>query len=401
MLTSTPFPATRFPAPSRRTNKLSLACAAVAVAITSAAVLTPASAAPNYNIISLGVVVAGDTSGTGTGVSPNGQYVTGYSGNNTGNHALLWQSGTGSTPLPNLTSPARAYNMPQSVNNSGTAAGTSATTFFGSSPLPVMWKNNTATAFPLPGGQTIGRAFSINGTETAVGSVDGGSTEAAARFTMGGSSVLTQTMPNGGVLKTAYGINDAGRIVGQALDPANAAVTKGFYLDPGDSTATDIGALSTLGHNSAIPFGVSTNGRITGSSSINSGVDSQPFIYIAGVGMQQVPIPAGTTTGQGRGVNASGWVVGNSSSVTSIPFLYDGVTSVSLQSLLVSAPGWDLTSGTSNAAFSISDTGVITGRGLLNGVITGFVMVPVPEPTAIGLLSAIPLAARRRRRART
>ena len=115
--------------------------------------------------------------------------------------------------------------------------------------------------------------------------------------------------------------------------------------------------------------------------------------------MTQVPLPAGTTTGQGRGVNAQGWVVGNSSAATSVPFLYDGVTSVSLQSLLVSAPGWDLVSGTSNAAFSISDNGLITGRGLLNGVVTGFVMVPVPEPTSVGavVIGAGALLTRRRR----
>jgi hypothetical protein len=124
-----------------------------------------------------------------------------------------------------------------------------------------------------------------------------------------------------------------------------------------------------------------------------------PFLWIEGSGMVQVPLPAGTTTGQGRGVNADGWVVGNSSAATSVPFVYDGVTSVSLQSLLVNAPGWDLTSGTSNAAFSISDTGVITGRGLLNGVVTGFVMVPVPEPTALGVvvMGIGAVTARRRR----
>ncbi|MBC8107072.1 MAG: PEP-CTERM sorting domain-containing protein [Anaerolineae bacterium] len=375
----------------------SLAVAVGAVALGST--LAPVLAAPNYNIISLGVVVQGDTTSTGMGVSPNGQYVTGFSSVTGANHALLWQSGTGSTALPGVA--GKNFNMPQGVNNAGAAAGTAATTFFGSAPLPVLWKNNTATAYPLPGGETLGRANSINSAETAVGSVDGGSLEQAAVFAMGGSQVMTQTMPNGGVLKTAFGINDAGRIVGQALDPTNAAVTKGFYIDPGDATATDIGALTALGHNSAIPFGVSTNGFVTGSSSLNSGVGSRAFLWSEADGMLEVPLPAGTSQGQGRGVNASGWIVGSASSATSIPFLYDGITSVSLQSLLSGAAGWDLTSGTSNAAFSISDNGIITGRGLLNGVVTGFVMVPVPEPTSIGLLAvgAGAIAIRRRRNA--
>ena len=175
-------------------------------------------------------------------------------------------------------------------------------------------------------------------------------------------------------------------------------MTVGFFIDPGDATATDIGALTGLGHNSAIAFGVSSNGKITGSSSLNSGSGAMPFLFVEGDGMTQVPLPAGTTTGQGRGVNADGWVVGNSSAATSIPFLYDGTQSYRLHDLIVNLGSWDLISGTSNAAFSISDNGVITGRGLLGGVVTGYVMVPVPEPTLFGgAMVLLPVLLRRRR----
>lgn len=353
-------------------------------------------AAPQYTIVSLGVAVPGDTTSTGTGVSSNGQYVTGFSSVSGANHALLWTPGGGTVGLPNL--PSRAFNMPQSVNNLGTAVGTGATTFFGSSPLPLIWKNNTVAQFPLPAGETIARANSVNDSELAVGSVDGGSVEQAATFSLGGSNVITQTLPNGGVLRTAFGVNNAGRIVGQGLDPNNAAVTVGWYLDPGDATATDIGALGGLGHNSAIPFAVSSNGLITGSSSLNSGSGAMPFIWSESGGMTQVPLPVGTTTGQGRGVNASGWVVGNSSAATSIPFLFDGAQSYRIQDVITNLGSWDLISGTSNAAFGISDDGTITGRGLLNGVVTGYVLIPVPEPSLLGAIGVVvPLLLRRRR----
>lgn len=374
------------------------AAAGLSLAISSAAV-----AAPQYNIFKIDPVQPADTSGTGNGVSPNGLYVTGFSSASGVNRPLLWTQGGGTQALaPVVTaSPTRPFNIPNAVNNNGVAAGTAASTFFGSSPLPILWKNNQAILLPLPAGQTLGRANGLNDAETAVGSVNGGSLEQAAVFGEGGSSVLTQTMPNGGLLKTAFGINNAGRIVGQALDPTNAAVTVGFFLDPGDTVATDIGALAGLGHNSAIPFGVSSDGKITGSSSLNSGSGATAFLYVEGTGMTEVPLPAGSNTGQGRGVNADGWVVGNSSSATSVPFLYDGMQSYRLQDLLVNAPGWDLVSGTSNAAFSISDTGVITGRGLLNGAVTGYVMVPVPEPTLLGAaaVAAGAVMIRRRRRA--
>jgi hypothetical protein len=353
-----------------------------------------AAAQPQYNIVNLGPPPP-DTTSSGAAVSPNGTYVSGFSSMTGANHALLWTQAGGTVGLPSLA--GRNFNSANAVNNLGTAAGTAATTFFGSSPLPVIWKNGTVAQLPLPGAETLGRVNGINLSELAVGSVNGGSTERAATFSVGGSGVIPQTLPNGGVLRTAFGVNDAGRIVGQGTDPNNAAVTTGWYLDPGDATATDIGALTTLGHNSAIPFGVSSNGLITGSSSLNSGSGATAFIWSETGGMQQVPLPAGTTTGQGRGVNADGWVVGNSSAATSIPFLFDGTNSYRLHDLIPSGTGWDLVGGTSNAAFGISDTGVITGRGLLNGVVTGFVLVPVPEPT-VGLIAlALPALLRRKR----
>ena len=353
-------------------------------------------ASPQYNIVSLGVAPATtDTTSSGVGVSPNGTYVSGFSSGTGVNHAIQWTQAGGTVGLPSLA--GRSFNSANGVNNLGTAAGTAATTFFGSSPLPVLWKNGTVSQLPLPGGETLGRVNGINLSELAVGSVNGGSTERAATFAVGGSNVITQTLPNGGLLRTAFGINDAGRIVGQGLDPANAAVTKGWYLDPGDTEAHDIGALTAQGHNSAIPFGVSSNGQITGSSSLNSGSGSLPFLWSQAGGMSAVPLPAGTTTGQGRGVNAQGWVVGNSSAATSVPFLFDGAQSYRLHDLIPTGTGWDLVSGTSNAGFAISDDGVITGRGLLNGVVTGFVMIPVPEPT-VGLVAlALPALMRRRR----
>jgi hypothetical protein len=352
-----------------------------------------------YDIVSLGVAVPGDTTSSGLGISPNGTYISGFSSVTGANHGFLWTQAGGNVALPSLASPARPFSSPNGVNNAGTAAGTGATTFFGSSPLPLLWKNGTVSALPLPAGQTIGRGNGINGSEVVVGSVNSGSAEAAATFSAGGSDVLTQTLPGGGALRTAFAINDAGRIVGQGLDPTNAAVTKGWFIDPGDPTATDIGALTGIGHNSAIPFGVSSNGKITGSSSLNSGSGSLPFLYEESTGMTEIPLPVGLTTGQGRGVNASGWVVGNASAATSTPFLYDGVMSYTLESLIPSGTGWSLSTGTSNAAFGISDNFIITGRGLLNGVVTGFAMIPVPEPSVCAtIIGAAPMLLRRKRR---
>lgn len=296
--------------------------------------------------------------------------------------------------------PGRTFMVPQSINNLGIGAGFGASTFFGSSPLSGSWNanNGTATLVPLPAGQTLGRVYGINDTSQMAGSANGGSLERAASYTPGSGQFLTQSFADGGVLTTAYGINNNGRIIGQGLNPNNAAVIRGFYLDPGDTVATDIGSLESLGHNSAIAFAVSQNGLIVGSSSFNAGVDARPFIWQQGVGMQEIPLLEGTSQGSARGVNAWGQVVGNMSSATSVLFMYDGAQTWRLQDLLVDATGWDLVGGTSNAAFGIADNGTIVGRGLLNGQITAFVMTVVPEPSAIGLWVLIPVAFLRRNR---
>ncbi len=336
-----------------------------------------AGAQPEYEIFAISL--PGQANSNGQGISSGGNFVTGTS-NNT---AVRWTESGGTVALPELAAPSRPFSLAQAVNDSGVVVGTGATTFFGSSPLPLMWTDpSTVIQLPLPAGESLGRANGVNNAGLAVGSVDGGSLEQAATFTTGAGTVLTQTMPNGGVLRTAYAVNNAGRIVGQALNPNNAAVLNGFYLDPGDSQATDIGALTGLGHNSAIAFAVSSAGHIAGSSSFNAGVDGRAFVWTEAGGMVEVPLLAGTSTGSARGVNADGWAVGTMASATSIVFVYDGTQTYRAQDLIPAGTGWDLVGGTSNGAFGIADNGVITGRGLLNGNITGFVMVPVADCAA-------------------
>ena len=350
---------------------------------------------PQYEIISLGLV--GETFSGGQTVSENGQFASGFSGDD----PFLWQTGVGSSALPSAS--GHPFSTPWGINNSGTIVGVGATTFFGSNAIPVSWQNGIATALGLPSGESLGRACAINNSGMVVGSVDGGSNEQAAIFSLSGNGmVLTQTL-NGGTLRTAYGINDAGRIVGQALDTSNAAVTHGFYLDPGDSEAHDVGALTALGHNSSIAFDVSSNGLITGSSSLNSGADARAFVWSETDGMIEIALPTGTSTASGRGVNSDGWVVGTAGGVFAVPFLFDGTNTYSLQDLIApGGSGWVLDMGTSSGAFAIADDGTIVGRGMFNGQLTAFAMRPisaVPEPGSLGIVGLIGmLVALRRRR---
>lgn len=369
--------------------------------VASSVVLAAASsalAAPLYTITNLGPIT-NSTAGSGQGISPSGNFATGFanisSAGGGGSRTTLYSAATGTTTaLPNLVTPTRNFSQGRGVNDFGTIVGTGASTFFGSSGLPVLWKNGVATALPLPSGQSGGRAFSINNDEVSVGSVGGGSVEFAATFALAGSTVLTQTTTDGGRLTTAYGINNAGRIVGQALSPTNAAITVPWYLDPGASAATIIPPLPE--DNAGIAFAVASNGFVAGSSSFN-GANGVPFLWTPTTGSTEVPLPTGASTGSARGVNKNGWVVGTASSAFALPFLYDGTQTYLIQDLLTNPAGWNLFTNTSSAALGIADDGSIVGQGVFNNVVSGYVLTPVPEPTSAAVL-VLPAAALLRRR---
>jgi hypothetical protein len=344
-------------------------------------------AQPVYNIIDIGVL-SGDGTSQGFFVSPNG-IATGRSitGSFTATRAFSWTQSGGITELPNLTSPARPFGVGNGVNDNGVVVGTGSTTSFGSNPLPLIWQGGVVSQLPLPTGQTLGRANAINIANVAVGSVNSGSSEVGAMYSGGVGTVITQTTSNGSFLRTATGINNSGRIVGNGIDPNNAAVNVGYVLDTSTNMAFSVGALP--GMNGALNFGVSNAGHVVGSSMLNQGAGS-PFIFTDSAGILAIPLPTGTTQGSARGVNSSGMAVGIASSAFAIPFLFDGTNTFRLGDLIPAGSGWDLLTNTSSSALGISEDGIIVGTGVFNGAIHAYAMVPVPEPgsLAFGLVAS-------------
>ena len=358
----------------RALTKISPLIAWVVVAAT-------ATADPQYQIYDIGVVQTGDTASQGFGVSTGGIAV-GRSFQSSGTQAFTWTHGGGLVGLPNLA--GRNYCRSDSANDSGIVVGTGATTAFGSARLPVVWQNGVVSQLPLPRGQTLGDANHVNASGVAVGSVNGGSSQRGVIYSGGSASIITQTTSNGSYFLTAFGINDSGRVVGQGIDPNNAAVNVGIVYDIGSNTAFSVGALP--GFNGALAFAVSNTGYVVGSSMLNQG-SGLPFIWSDAGGIVAIPLATGTSEGSARGVNSAGWVVGNDSSAFSIPFLYDGTTTYRLADLLPAGSGWDLSMNTSSSALGISDNGIIVGTGVHNGETHAYAMVPVtstptPSPTA-------------------
>lgn len=334
--------------------------------------------APQYQIFDIGVVASGDSASQGLGVSVGGVAV-GRSIGTGKSTAFTWTSGGGIVGLPNLST--RTFCLSNNANDIGFVVGTCSSTLFGTSRLPVIWQNGVVMQLPLPGGETLGDANDINASGVAVGSVNAGSLQRGAIYSNGSSSVITQTTSNGSFFITAFRINDFGRIVGQGIDPNNAARNVGIVYDIGSNSAFEVGALPNA--NGALAFDVSNTGYVVGSSMMNQG-SGLPFIWSQANGMTAIPLPTGTTQGSARGVNSAGWAVGTASSAFAIPFLYDGASTYRLQDLIPANSGWDLSMNTSSSALGISDGNVIVGTGVINGQTHAYAMLPVAANVSVG-----------------
>src|SRR5437016_3898772 len=361
--------------------------AVVAAVLCVVAVPAALATTPQYQIYDIGVVEVDDTASQGFGVSRAGIAV-GRSIRTDGSQAFIWTLDYGIVGLPNLA--GRRFAVSNSANDSGIAVGTAASTLFGTSRLPAIWQSGVVSQLPLPPGETLGDANSVNASNVAVGSVDAGSLQRGVIYSGGSGSIITQTTSNGSYFLTAFGINDSGRIVGQGIDPQNAARNVGIVYDIGQNMAFEVGALP--GMNGALAFGVSNTGFVVGSSMLNQG-SGLPFIWSDKNGIMAIPLAVGTTQGSARAVNSAGWVVGNDSSAFSIPFLYDGTNSYRLADLIPLNSGWDLSMNTSSSALGISEDRIIVGTGIHNGETHAYAMVPAgstPTPTATSTPTATP-----------
>ena len=335
--------------------------------------------APQYQIFDIGVVQMGDSASQGFGVSPNGTAV-GRSVRTGGAQAFTWTQGGGIVGLPNLA--ARPFCVSNAANNTGTVAGTCATTLFGTSRLPTVWVNGAVSQLPLPAGETLGDANDVNASGVAVGSINSGSLQRGVVYSGANATVITQTTSTGCFFTTAFGVNDSGRVIGTGIDPNNAARNVGMVYDIGGNSAFEVGALPNA--NGALNFGVSNGGHVVGSSMMNQG-SGLPFIWTQAGGMVAIPLPTGTTQGSARAVNSNGWAVGTASSAFAIPFLYDGAATYRLADLIPAGTGWDLSTNTSSAALGISDgSNIIVGTGVLNGAVHAFAMVPLSVNVSVG-----------------
>lgn len=263
------------------------------------------------------------------------------------------------------------------------------------------------TINPLAGG-TYTQANGINKYSQVVGTGDIGNGVTRA-FVVGSGGTPTAIAPlANGTSNVGNGINDNGTVVGTSqIAPQNQP--GGFvhaFIAAAGGAPTDL-----LTRNPSTEFvyntygkAIANNGDVAGYGDI--GLFEHAFYAPSGGGaLVDLGVLAGGSSSIAYGLNDLAQVVGAVSfgggQTNSQAFIWDSILGMfNLNTLISSADqaNWVLTQAT-----GINDNDQITGVGLLNGTLHGFLLTPipgeplfstpsaVPEPSALGL-SAIGLA---------
>jgi probable HAF family extracellular repeat protein len=134
------------------------------------------------------------------------------------------------------------------------------------------------------------------------------STEGGTRgFTWTSSGGLVEVPTLGGDISRVFGVNSGGDIVGNSNVTAGGP-THAFIRLSGQSTLTDIG---TLGGTSASASKINDTRQVAGTSFTSTG-QQRAFIWSQSAGMTNLGVLGTGNYSIGRGINASGDVVGDS-----------------------------------------------------------------------------------------
>lgn len=278
------------------------------------------------------------------------------------------------------------------INNLGQIAGSSQIQEF-TNWHAYLYDSGIMTDLGTLGGDDSG-AYSLNDSGDVVGDSYLGNGDRHAFLYHAGVMNDLGTLP-GGTYSSAWGINNAGQVVGESDVPTldNSIIHHAFVYQNG--VMTDLSPLSIW---TARANDINNNGDVVGFSDFEDDISFNAALWINGV-----------TTNLDTGTGSIAWGINDLRDVvgaiaTQIPFqehavLWRNGQMTDLNSLILSQPDWIL-----SRAFDINNAGQIVGEGVINGNLHGFLLTPVavPEPAsivnAIFALSAILFTKKKRER---
>ena len=249
---------------------------------------------------------------------------------------------------------------------------------------PVVWENGlVATVGTTP---STGVFTGIN----ASGQASGYSNIHALRF---GNGTLTDLGTLGATYgrSGATGINDNGQLCGYAsLSGTNSANTVHAFLY-GTGAMTDLGSLGGNSYASAI----NASGQVAGVSYLSNNLTLHAVLYDHG---SILDLPTLGTNSYAFAINNRADIVGyyyeSGNSSTFRAFLFSGGVMQDLNSTIDPGSGFTLQS-----AEGINNVGQIVGYGTnVYGQTHGFLLTPVPEPSALVWIGVVGMIVHRRLR---
>ncbi|HWD21335.1 MAG TPA: hypothetical protein VHB20_18860 [Verrucomicrobiae bacterium] len=241
----------------------------------SHAVLFSGSGSNNIDLDSQGPI---SYVGEARGINDSGQIV-GWAYSTNGHYKATIFTPSGKIDLGDLCDSGETASAIEAINNSGTMIGDADDCFYEDLPCRYGGAGNGNTALGGIGGGITGIAYDINASGQSVGY--GTRSDAAQHATLFGASGNVDLGALGGFNSHAYGINNAGQIVGDSALTGNSA----FHAVLFSGTGVNNIDLGTLGGATSHADAINNLGEIVGNSypSNNNNSVYHAFVYHNGV----------------------------------------------------------------------------------------------------------------------
>jgi probable HAF family extracellular repeat protein len=257
--------------------------------------------------------------------------------------------------------------------------------------LGAIWKNGVMTALPTLEGGHNAAAYDINNRGQVVGFAENGKRDATCltggtpfqviRFEAviwGADGEIRELPPlKGDTVGFAWGINDAGQVVGSSGLCSNTAIPpepsgQHAVLWDKDGSVTDLG---NLGSAPNVATSINSRGDVVGTAQSAADGTIHAFKWTRGKPMQDLgafPGAFATVAPCCKTINDRGEVVGFAVDASGQRALvWQGNVPVDLNTLIPAGSPWYL-----QTACSINAAGEITGQGLIDGNVHAFLLTP-------------------------